>query len=91
MPGASSDTPQGAFEKHFADGYGYVAYRLAPDFQAAEEVTQEVFLAALESWSSYRGDGTVLSWLRAISTPSLTTSLEGSRKFLKFDCSRPDR
>jgi len=66
MPRASSDTPQDAFEQHFADVYGYVAYRLAPDLQAVQEVTQEVFLAALESWGAYRGDGKVLSWLRAI-------------------------
>jgi RNA polymerase sigma-70 factor (ECF subfamily) len=66
MPKANSDTPQSAFDTHFAGVYGYVAYRLAPDMQAAQEVTQEVFLAALEGWNSYRGDGTVLSWLRAI-------------------------
>jgi RNA polymerase sigma-70 factor (ECF subfamily) len=66
MPKGSAISPQDAYERHFADVYGYVAYRLAPDLHAAQEVTQDVFLAALEGWSSYRGDGHVLSWLRAI-------------------------
>ena len=66
MPRGSADNPQSAFDRHFGDVYGYVAYRLAPDPEAAQEVTQEVFLAALESWSSYRGDSSLLSWLRAI-------------------------
>jgi RNA polymerase sigma-70 factor (ECF subfamily) len=54
------------FERHFADVYGYVAYRLGGDAASAGEVTQEVFLAALRSWASYRGDGAPLTWLRAI-------------------------
>jgi RNA polymerase sigma-70 factor, ECF subfamily len=66
MPTDSSVSAQDAFEEHFGDVYGYVAYRLAPDLHAAEEVTQDVFLAAIEGWGSYRGDGQVLSWLRAI-------------------------
>jgi RNA polymerase sigma-70 factor (ECF subfamily) len=60
------DSLEAVFDRHFDDVYGYVAYRLAPDRQAAEDVTQEVFLAAIENWSSYRGDGAVLSWLRGI-------------------------
>ncbi len=54
------------FERHFADVYGYVAYRLGGDAASAGELTQEVFLAALRSWASYRGDGAPLTWLRAI-------------------------
>jgi len=54
------------FERHFGDVYGYVAYRLGGDAASAGEVTQEVFLAALRSWASYRGDGAPLTWLRAI-------------------------
>ena len=65
MPSASAEL-LAAFDRHFGDVYGYVAYRLAPDSEASQEVTQEVFLAALQSWESYRGAGSVLSWLRAI-------------------------
>ena len=60
------DTIRSVFNRHFDDVYGYVSYRLAPDRVAAQDVTQEVFLAALESWDSYRGDGSVLAWLRGI-------------------------
>jgi RNA polymerase sigma-70 factor (ECF subfamily) len=54
------------FDRHFDAVYAYIAYRVAPDRQAAEDLTQEVFLAAFESMTSFRGDGTVLSWLRMI-------------------------
>ncbi len=66
MPRGSGDPLHAAFDRHFGDVYGYVAYRLAPDTEAAQEVTQEVLLAALENWESYWGDRPVLSWLRAI-------------------------
>ena len=46
--------------------YGYVAFRVAPDFEAAQDITQEVFLAALEGLDSFRGDGPILTWLRGI-------------------------
>lgn len=57
---------QEVFDQHFEDVYSYVAYRLSPDREAARDVTQDVFLAAIECWPSYRGEGTVLSWLRGI-------------------------
>lgn len=66
MPDDNSQSLEAVFDRHFDDVYGYVAYRLTPDLQAAQDVTQEVFLAALRSWASYRGQGTVLSWLRGI-------------------------
>jgi len=52
--------------QHFEQVYGYVAYRLAPDAEAAADITQETFLAACKNWKSYRGEGTALGWLRAI-------------------------
>jgi RNA polymerase sigma-70 factor (ECF subfamily) len=66
MPEDGSQSLEAIFDRYFGDVYGYVAYRLAPDLEPAGDVTQEVFLAALRSWASYRGDGTVLAWLRAI-------------------------
>jgi RNA polymerase sigma-70 factor (ECF subfamily) len=66
MPKGSVETFQSVFDRHFGEVYSYVAYRLAPDGDAAQDVTQEVFLAAWQSWGSYRGDGLVLSWLRGI-------------------------
>ena len=55
-----------AFERSFEDVYRYVAYRLAPDLEATEEITQDVFLAALEGWAGYKGNGSPLGWLRGI-------------------------
>ena len=66
MPEDKPESLEAIFDRHFDDVYGYVAYRLAPDLEAARDVTQQVFLAALQSWASYRGDGAVVSWLRGI-------------------------
>jgi RNA polymerase sigma-70 factor, ECF subfamily len=62
----NTNSMEEVFDRHFDDVYGYVAYRLAPDREAAQDVTQEVFLAAIECWASYRGEGSLLSWLRGI-------------------------
>ena len=66
MPKDNRAAIRSVFDRHFDDVYGYVAYRLAPDLAAAQDVAQEVFLAAMKGWDSYRGDGPVLAWLRAI-------------------------
>ena len=52
--------------RHFDELYGYVGYRLAPDFNAAADITQDVFLAACKAWTSYKDNGFALSWLRSI-------------------------
>ena len=57
---------EAAFERCFDEVYGYVAYRVAPDVEAAADLTQEVFLAALKGWGRFRGDASPLTWLRAI-------------------------
>ena len=54
------------FRRHFRDIYGYVAFRLAPQIDDAQDLTQDIFLAGLESWDSFRGETTPLQWLRAI-------------------------
>jgi RNA polymerase sigma-70 factor, ECF subfamily len=66
MPDGPAESFRSVFDRWFGDVYGYVAYRLAPDRDAAQDVTQDVFLAAYQSWESYRGDGPLLSWLRGI-------------------------
>ena len=57
---------EAVFDRHFEQVYGYVAYRLAPDTHTAGDVTQETFLAALKNWAAFRGEGSVLTWLRSI-------------------------
>lgn len=54
------------FDRYFEQVYSYVAYRVAGDSQAAEDITQEVFLAALKALPDFRGDGSALTWLRSI-------------------------
>jgi len=57
---------EAVLDRHFEQVYGYVAYRLAPDTDAAGDITQETFLAACKGWPSYRAEGSVLGWLRGI-------------------------
>ncbi|HET6429756.1 MAG TPA: sigma-70 family RNA polymerase sigma factor [Phycisphaerae bacterium] len=57
---------QEIFDRYFDTVYVYVAYLMIPDHEAARDVAQEVFLAALSGLESFRGDGSVLSWLRSI-------------------------
>ena len=45
---------------------GGLVYRLIGWSGEVEDVVQEVFLSAYESWGRYRGDGSVRSWLGAI-------------------------
>ncbi len=66
MAEGSMESFQSVFDRYFGEVYGYVAYRLASDQDAVQDVTQEVFLAAWQSWASYKGTGLVLSWLRGI-------------------------
>jgi RNA polymerase sigma-70 factor, ECF subfamily len=66
MPEGNRESFESVFDCCFSDVYGYVAFRLAPDRNAAQDVTQEVFMAAWQIWDTYRGDGNVLSWLRGI-------------------------
>ena len=54
------------FERYFEPVYAYVAYRVAPDFDAARDITHETFLACFEGLSNYRGEASLLRWLRAI-------------------------
>jgi len=66
MPSQNLNSFKAVFERHFDEVYGYVAYRVAPDLEEAKDLTQEVFLAALKAWGTYRGDASPLTWLRSI-------------------------
>ena len=47
-----SDRLEAIFDRYFDQVYGYVAYRLSPHVGAAEDLCQEVFLAAVQNWRS---------------------------------------
>ena len=66
MAGEPGQSFEAVFQKHFKDVYGYVAFRLAPQVDDAQDLTQDVFLAGHEAWGKFRGETTPLQWLRAI-------------------------
>lgn len=58
---------ENSFDRHIDDVYSYVAYRVAPDREAARDIAQEVFLAALKGLAKFRGnDDGARHWLRGI-------------------------
>ncbi len=57
---------EAVFDNHFEDIYKYIAFRLAPKLADAQDLTQETFMGALRSWNSFRGESSVLQWLRSI-------------------------
>ena len=66
MPNTANRNFEKLFDQHFEQVYSYVAYRVSPDAEAAKDLSQEVFLAALKGWKNYRGEGLALTWLRSI-------------------------
>lgn len=54
------------FELYADEIYRYARYS-APASVDAKDVVQEVFLRAIRSWDSYRGDATARTWLFQIS------------------------
>ena len=61
-----SDAMGAVVERHFEAVYAYVAYRVAPDREAAADITQDVFLAAGRAIERFRGDASMLTWLRSL-------------------------
>jgi RNA polymerase sigma-70 factor (ECF subfamily) len=55
------------FVEAYADSvYAYVTHRLYPNADEADDLVQEVFLAALQSIASYTGKAPLKSWLLGI-------------------------
>lgn len=75
MPDERCNGFEAVYQRHFGQVYGYVAYRLSPDLDAAKDVTQDVFVAAMDRWASYRGEGTPLAWLRGIARRKVSDHL----------------
>lgn len=46
--------------------YGYLRHRLAPRADVVDDMVQDVFVAALEGLSQFRGSSTLRSWLMGI-------------------------
>lgn len=55
------------FVERFSDAvYSYVSWRLAPATDAAEDVVQEVFIAAWRGLGAYQGESGLSGWLMGI-------------------------
>jgi RNA polymerase sigma-70 factor (ECF subfamily) len=55
------------FVARYADSvYSYVRRRVAPRSEAADDLTQEVFLAAWQGLKDFRGDASLRQWLLGI-------------------------
>jgi len=89
MPSRDDDTFQAAFERHFEEIYGYLAFRLAPNLDAAQDLAQEVFLAALKTWDSYRGEAPRLHWLRSIARRMVADHYSRSKPKTSLDDVKP--
>ena len=65
------------FNGNFEQVYAYVAYRVAPDWEAAEDITQEVFLGAFQSKHAFHDNGSALAWLRGIARHKIADHFRG--------------
>jgi RNA polymerase sigma-70 factor, ECF subfamily len=54
------------FETHFDAVYAYIAFRLAPDFESAADLAQQVFEAAVTRWDSIKDRNSVKPWLMEV-------------------------
>lgn len=54
------------FDRHFDEVYAYIAFRVAPDIDAARDLSQDVFTAAMENLASLRDANAARSWLLQI-------------------------
>lgn len=79
------------FDQHFDRLYSYVAFRVAPDRQAAEDITQEALLAALQGIDNYRGNGSLRTWLVSIARHKIADHfrLAAKRTFFPPDVVEP--
>ena len=75
MPDERCNGFETVYDRHFGQVYSYVAYRVSPDLDAARDITQDVFVAAIGRWDSYRGEGTPLAWLRGIARRKVSDHL----------------
>ena len=54
------------FDRHFDEVHGYIAFRVSPDFESAQDLSQAVFEAALRGIEELRKPDSARSWLMQI-------------------------
>jgi RNA polymerase sigma-70 factor (ECF subfamily) len=60
--------------------YGFVYPRVGGHAEAADDITQETFIEAVRSASTFRGDSSLRTWLCAIAKRRLSRHYESERK-----------
>ncbi len=60
--------------------YRYVFYRVGESAEDAEEVAQDVFLAAIQAAGRYRGEASALSWLYGIARHKVADFVRRQRR-----------
>ena len=70
--------------------YSLVLGRVGGDKSAAEDIVQEVFLAALNSLEAFRGDSQIYTWLRGIAVHKINDFYRRQARQPEADSSLPD-
>ena len=71
-------------DREFTHVYSFVAFRVAPDQEAAKDITQEVFLAAFRGMPSVQGgEGVMPAWLRGIARRKVADYYRKKSRFPK--------
>ena len=70
--------------------YAFVLSRVAGDKNAAEDLVQEVFLAALGSLDRFRGDSQFFTWLRSIASHKINDYYRRQAREPEPDTSSPE-
>jgi RNA polymerase sigma-70 factor (ECF subfamily) len=74
------------FVETYADTvYAYVSHRLFPNRAVAEDLVQEVFLAALENISTYNGRAPLQAWLIGIARHKVEDHYRSALRHTQFD------
>jgi RNA polymerase sigma factor (sigma-70 family) len=74
------------FVETYADTvYAYVSHRLFPNRAAAEDLVQEVFLAALQNITSYNGRAPLQAWLLGIARHKVEDHYRRALREAQFD------
>jgi RNA polymerase sigma-70 factor, ECF subfamily len=81
-PAARDLSVESVFRAHFDDVYGMVGRLLGPGAQSAdiEDITQQVFIVVQRALPQFRGDCKTTTWLYAICSKVVLTSLRSWRR-----------
>jgi RNA polymerase sigma-70 factor, ECF subfamily len=71
--------------------YGYVQWRLIPRLDLVDDLVQEIFLAAWENLSKFRGDSSLQSWMLGIARHKVENHYRNCLREVQFPECEEDR